>query len=113
MLFFQTRDEKCVEVIVQRPKSLRCHHLPVLALLHLLDRQVSEGLAAHAMQGAAGCNEASPLSPFLISSPLAVAEGLPAQRWAWPPWAAQEGSEQHAGQASEPMIPQKCHHLVT
>lgn len=55
MLLFQTRDENCVEVIVQRPKSLRCHHLPIFALLHLLDRQVLEGLAAHAGGCYAGC----------------------------------------------------------
>ena len=44
---------------------------------------------------------------------LEAAEGLPAQRRAGPPWAAQGGSEQHAGQVSEPVILQKCHHLIT
>lgn len=44
---------------------------------------------------------------------LKMDEGLPAQCRAGPPWAAQGGSEQHAGQVSEPVILQKCHHLIT
>jgi len=74
-LLFQTRDEKYVEVIVQRLKSLRYHHLSWPCYTFWRGRFWKGCLPVLevAMQGAAGCSEASSsLSPFFISSLLAL-----------------------------------------